>query len=111
MADQMLYGHRLGVRDVPHRGHVVKFGGYSDPAGPTYLEPAEAAELGAALMAQAEEAVHASRARRRESAAPLAPVLPEDPSRCRSLRPGQLDRRCLADDGHDGSHSHTDCTW
>ena len=58
----------VSVRDIPVSGLVVRLL-LHDPSGvqgaPIYLEPSEAAEVAARLIAAADEAVHESRARRR----------------------------------------------
>jgi len=63
VADQIVHGLALGVRDVPGQGMQVRV--VEVQLGGIMLEPAEAAELGAALIAQAEDAMHASRSNRR----------------------------------------------
>lgn len=63
MADQIVHGVGVGVRDTPGKGMQVRLS--HAPCGGALLEPAEAAELGRALIAQADEAIHASRASRR----------------------------------------------
>jgi hypothetical protein len=97
---ELLHGFALGVRDVPQRGLMVRV----TPAmfGGADLEPAEAAELGQALIAQAEEAVHASRARRRANHM--------DPARCQNIAPG-LSRQCTQDEGHEGWHRWDAVIW
>jgi hypothetical protein len=64
---ETVHGYSLAVQDVPQRGLIVRISSPYDTSVPTgvALEPAEAAELGAALIRQAEEAVHESRRRRR----------------------------------------------
>ena len=64
MADQAIRGTRMGVRDVPGAGMMVRLQQVGSPVD-VLLQPAEAAEIGRALIAQADEAIHASRAGRR----------------------------------------------
>lgn len=64
MADSIVYGMAVGVRDVPQKGMQVRLDAGA-PYGGLMLEPREAAQLGAELIAQAEEAIHASRSTRR----------------------------------------------
>lgn len=63
MAEAVLSsGAVLGIRDIPRRGLVVRL-----VVGDSIvqLEPAEAAEMGQALLDLATETVHESRSRRR----------------------------------------------
>jgi hypothetical protein len=120
---ELLHGFAIGVRDVPQRGLMVRvtptmFGGAD-------LEPAEAAALGQALIAQAEEAVHASRARRRDIG-PRCPAcragLPTHDERdprcelrlltktCRAPS-AELGYDCSRDEGHTGKHGYAECFW
>jgi hypothetical protein len=61
--DTITHGVALGIRDVPQRGMIVRV------AAPAIqgLEPADAAELGRALIALADEAMLAEQAKRRSS--------------------------------------------
>jgi hypothetical protein len=61
--DTITQGVALGIRDVPQRGMVVRV------AAPAVqgLEPADAAELGRALIALADEAMLAEQAKRRSN--------------------------------------------
>lgn len=95
MADQIVHAVLLGVRDTPGKGMQVRV----DLAPVAImLEPEQAAELGAALIAQAEEAVHASRARRRQAKTCRAP------SR-------ELGYDCSMPEGHTGKHGYAGCFW
>lgn len=63
MADAVVHGVAVGIRDVPQRGMIVRL------AAPAVqgLEPAEAAELGQAIIALADEAMLAEQAKRRST--------------------------------------------
>lgn len=63
MPDTITHGVAVGIRDVPQRGMVIRV------ASPAIqgLEPSEAAELGRALVAAADEAMLAEQARRRST--------------------------------------------
>ena len=64
MADRIVAGFALGVRDVPQRGMTVSVV-HTIPG--LYLEPSDAADLGYALVAQANEAMLAEQAKRRST--------------------------------------------
>ena len=61
MADQILHGIALSIRDIPNRGMLIRL---AAPAT-TALEPAEAAQLGQTLIALAEDAMQAETVKRR----------------------------------------------
>lgn len=65
MADQIVSGVVVGIRDVPVKGMQVRLDAGA-PYGGLMLEPREAAQLGAELIRQADEAIHASRSTRRQ---------------------------------------------
>ena len=68
MADQHLSGVSMGVRDCAGRGMQVRLMFPATRAADgQLLEPAAAAELGRALIAQADEAILAEQAKRRST--------------------------------------------
>jgi hypothetical protein len=92
---ELVHGFAIGVRDVPQRGLVVRV----TPAQASIdLEPDEAAALAQTLWQHAEEAVHASRARRRQAKTCRAP------SR-------ELGYDCSMPEGHTGKHGYAGCFW
>ena len=105
MADQIVHGLALGVRDTPGHGMQVYLRTPYDMA--MTLEPAEAAAVGAELIAQAEEAIHASRASRR----PLQGQ-PDRPPQCHNPAPSWLaPYRCSRPVGHTDRHGYAGCFW
>ena len=64
MADTLLHGFTVGIRDVPQQGLLVRVG---LPPSMSVLEPGQAADLGYALIAQANEAMLAEQAKRRST--------------------------------------------
>lgn len=106
MADSIIYGMAIGVRDVPVKGMQVRLDAGA-PYGGLMLEPREAAALGAELIARAEEAIHASRASRR-------PVQEQadGPTPCHNPAPSWLaPYRCSRPVGHTDRHGYAGCFW
>ena len=65
MPDTITHGVALGIRDTVHRGMLIRLGVAAHV--PAILEPAQAAELGHALIALADEAMLAEQAKRRSN--------------------------------------------